>query len=44
MKTESDEDQTIELSDDESEANIVHVKSKDVTNDEERILEPEETK
>ena len=44
LKTESDEDQTIELSDDESEAKIVHVKSKDVTNDEERILEPEETK
>ena len=44
LKTESDEDQNIELSDDESEAKIVHVKSKDVTNDEERIVEPEETK
>ena len=44
MKTENDEDQTIELTDDESEAKIVHVKSKDVTNDEERVVEPEETK
>ena len=44
LKTKSDEDQTIELSDNEDEAKIVHVKSEDVTNDEERIVEPEETK
>ena len=44
MKTESDEDQTIELSDDEDEAKIMQVKYDDVTNDEERIIELEETK
>ena len=44
LETESDEDKTIELSDDEDEANIVRIKSEDVTNDEERIVEPEDTK
>ena len=44
LKTESDEDQTIELSDDKDETKIVHRKSEDVTNDEERIVEPKETK
>ena len=44
LETESDEDKTIELSDDEDEAKIVRIKSEDVTNDEERIVEPEDTK
>ena len=43
LKTKSNEDQTTELSDDEDEAKIVHIKSNDVTN-EERIIEPQETK
>ena len=34
MKTESNEDQIIKLSDDEDEAKIVHAKSEDITNDE----------
>ena len=44
LKTESNEDETIELSDDEDKANNANVKSENVTNDEERIVEPEETK
>ena len=44
MKKESNEDETIELSDDEDKANNANVKSENVTNDEERIVEPEETK
>ena len=40
----SNEDQTIELYDDEDDAKILHIKCDDVTNDEERIIEPEETK
>ena len=40
LKTESNADQPIELSDDEDEAKNVHV----VSNDEERIKDPEETK
>ena len=36
--------QTIELSDDEDEAKTVGVESKDVANDEERVVEHEETK
>ena len=43
-KTGSAEDQTIKLSDDEDESKIAHIKSEDVANDEERIIEPEETK
>ena len=43
-KTESNEDETIELSDDEDKANNANVKSENVTNDEERIVEPEEIK
>ena len=38
LKTESDEDQTIELSDDEDEAKIVNVKYEDVKNHEERVV------
>ena len=34
MKTESNEDQIIKLSDDEDEAKNVHAKSEDITNDE----------
>ena len=44
MKRESNEDQIIKLSDDEDEAKIVHAKSKGITNNEERMIEPEETK
>ena len=44
LKTESDKDQAIELFNDEDEDKIVHVKSEDVTSDEERIVEHEETK
>ena len=44
LKPVSDEDQTIELSDDEDEAQIFHVNAEDVTNNDERIVEPEETK
>ena len=55
LKTESDEDQTIGLSDDEDEAKIVYLNSKDVTFvtslefrytifAKERIVEPKETK
>ena len=36
LKRETDEDQTIELSDDEDEAKIAQVKYEDVKNDEER--------
>ena len=42
-RQKSDEDQTTELSDDEDEAKIVHVKSENVTNDEEKIIKPKET-
>ena len=38
LKTESVGDQTIELSDDEDEDKIVHIKSEDVTNDKERLV------
>ena len=44
LKTESDEDQTIGLSDDEDEAKIVYLNSKDVTNAKERFVKPKETK
>ena len=43
LKTESSEDQTIELSD-EDEHKTMPVKSEDVTSDEERIVELDETK
>ena len=41
MKTETDDDQTIEISDDDGEPENVNTKTEDVTNEEEeRNLEP----